>query len=92
MTSNSFEPSPKLQQKRLENESEKTRLRHDLLKHLFSNHTFAFILVLIVCGSGLIVAARWQKLDEIKAFWQVIIPLISTYIGFAIGGAIRERS
>ena len=90
--SNSLDPSSHIAKKQLENESEKTRLRHDLLKHVFSNHTFAFILIFIICVSGSVAAWRWDNWESIKSFWLIITPLISTYIGFAIGGSARERS
>ena len=91
MSNNSLDQSAKIQQKKLDNESEQNRLKHDLYKHLYSPQTFAFLLILLIVVAGLVVAARWNDVNEVKSFWSIITPLVSTYIGFAIGGAFKER-
>lgn len=90
--SNQFDPKTSVQvaKRQLENDSERHRLKHEIIKRFVSQEFFGFLVILIMVIAGLIVSMRWSDIEVIKGFWTIITPLISAYIGYAIGRKSSE--
>lgn len=83
---NAFNQNPQIEEKKLQNEHEKEVLKHDFLKHILSNSTFVFVIVVVVTIAALIVTFTEEDTDKTIKVWGVLSPIISTYLGYAIGG------
>lgn len=75
-----------------DSDKNKLELNAKLIDHLFSAHFLVFIVTLFVIASGFL----YMRMDglqkgDILDYWKIIIPVITTYIGYAIGrGRQRE--
>lgn len=70
-----------LEEKKLDKE-----FRERVVGHLFSAVFLVFLLVavLVFAGVGMLI---WSNRDfkEVTEYWRWIVPLVTTYIGYAIG-------
>jgi hypothetical protein len=57
----------------------------NILGKLFSSHFFVFLVTAAVVASGLMFMQKTAELEKIIDYWKVILPLVTTYIGYAIG-------
>jgi hypothetical protein len=64
------------------------------LEQLFSSNFLVFIITLIVIISGFVFMSRDNAdIKNIIEYWQLILPLVTTYMGYAIGkGKAASRS
>ena len=61
-------------------------VKEKLFDHLLSANFFVFLIIVLIVLSGILFMNRENsKFDEIITFWQLIIPVVTTYIGYAIG-------
>lgn len=85
------------QQKPSENKLQKTNLKFDTLKEnnkynlqkelicrLMTPSFYTFILIFVISIGAIITLFKMDYKDATN-FWNIIIPLITTYIGYAIG-------
>jgi hypothetical protein len=63
-----------------------------LMEQLFSANFLVFIVTVLVIVSGFIFMAKDKTdFDSIFKFWQLILPVVTTYIGYAIGkGKLKD--
>ncbi|MEH8141110.1 hypothetical protein Q7I15_10670 [Aeromonas veronii] len=56
-----------------------------IVSHLFSGAFLVFILIaaLVIAGIFLLWSAR--TFEQVSEYWKWVVPLITTYIGYAIG-------
>ena len=60
--------------------------REKLLTQLFSVNFLVFVITAMVIISGFIFMTKESaSFENIKNYWQLILPLVTTYIGYAIG-------
>jgi hypothetical protein len=57
----------------------------NVLSKLFSSNFLVFLVTVAVIASGLIFMQKTSELEKIIDYWKVILPLVTTYIGYAIG-------
>jgi hypothetical protein len=94
--SSGFEPSGgKLTQNQMNARLELTKLNLDykdkIWSRWFSPNFFAYTLVSLVVIAGIICIVKVKEFDKWIEFWKVIIPVITTYIGFAIGKQSKKE-
>lgn len=87
---NGFDPSGgRLTPTQINARIELTKLNLDykdkIWNRCFSPNFFAYILVSLVVIAGIVCIVKVEESDKWIEFWKVIIPVITTYIGFAIG-------
>ncbi len=94
MTTKGFKPAKDgfhPTQIKIEAELEHKRLskefKEQILSKLFSSQFFVFLITAAVIASGLIFIQKTTELEKIIEYWKIILPLITTYIGYAIGRA-----
>ncbi|XDF80126.1 hypothetical protein AAFX60_017255 [Aliivibrio fischeri] len=64
-----------------------------LMEKLFSPNFLVFIVTILVIISGFIFMAKESSsFDGIFKFWQLILPIVTTYIGYAIGKGKQKDS
>lgn len=51
----------------------------------FSPDFLVFIITLFIASSGFYYMASHTKSEEIIEYWKLIIPVVTTYMGYAIG-------
>ncbi len=56
-----------------------------MVNKVFSPDFLVFIIVLCVLFAGINFIDDKKTFEDIKSFWQILIPIITTYIGYAIG-------
>ena len=75
--------------KKIEIDHENKKLSNEVLLSLVSNvfsiHFFVFLIVIIVTLSGYSMLQNESDFSKVIDFWQIIIPVITTYMGYAIG-------
>ncbi|MFQ2078971.1 hypothetical protein ACK33T_19140 [Aeromonas veronii] len=75
--------------KKIEIEHENKKLNNEfwlsLVNNIFSIHFFVFIIVIFVAFSGYNMIQKESDFSKVIEFWKVIIPVITTYMGYAIG-------
>lgn len=60
--------------------------KEKLLEQLFSPNFLVFLVTVLVIASGFIFMSRDKsEIDNIIKYWQMILPVVTTYIGYAIG-------
>ena len=60
--------------------------KQKLLEQLFSPNFLVFLVTVLVIASGFIFMSRENAaIDNIIKYWQMILPVVTTYIGYAIG-------
>lgn len=62
-----------------------TNFRERLLVQLLSPSTLVFIVILILVVGGVLLLAGSRNFTEIADYWKWITPIVSTYVGYAIG-------
>ena len=61
-------------------------IKEKLLEQLFSANFLVFIVTVLVIASGLIFMSKDSaKVENVLSYWQLILPVVTTYIGYAIG-------
>lgn len=61
-------------------------IREKWLEQLFSANFLVFFVTVLVVISGFIFMSRDNaNIDNILNFWRMILPVVTTYIGYAIG-------
>jgi len=61
-------------------------VKEKILENLFSANFLVFIVTFTVIISGLIFMSRDKvEISNIIEYWQLILPVVTTYIGYAIG-------
>jgi hypothetical protein len=64
-----------------------------LTEQLFSANFLVFIVTVLVIISGLIFMSKEKSdFEGIFKFWQLILPVVTTYIGYAIGKGKSKES
>jgi hypothetical protein len=53
--------------------------------NLFSANFLVFIITCLIVASGFIYMGKAKSLAEVIEYWKLILPIVSTYIGYAIG-------
>lgn len=75
--------------KKIEIEHENKKLSNEvvlsLVTNIFSIHFFVFLIVIVVTFSGYSMLQKESDFSKTLEFWKVIIPVITTYMGYAIG-------
>lgn len=62
------------------------------LEKLFSPNFLVFIVTLLVIGSGFIfMYVETVTKSDIVEYWKLILPVVTTYIGYAIGKAKQSQ-
>ncbi|QQE88868.1 hypothetical protein [Azotobacter chroococcum] len=56
-----------------------------LTENLFSSNFLVFIVTCIVISSGFVYMGKTSSQTEILDYWKLILPVVTTYIGYAIG-------
>lgn len=69
-----------LEEKKLSKE-----FRERLISHIFSGTFLVFLLVASLVGAGIGMLWSGREFAQITEFWKWIVPLVTTYIGYAIG-------
>ena len=60
--------------------------KEKLFEKIFSPHFFVFLITLLIITSGFVFMLRDGALKEdIIDYWKLILPIVTTYIGYAIG-------
>ena len=54
-------------------------------ENLFSSSFLVFLVTCLVIASGFVIIYKLNTLNEIIEYWKVVLPVVSTYIGYAIG-------
>jgi len=62
-----------------------TELWHKLDDRLLCAPFFAFLLVLMVLGAAIWFQVVKSDTKEIMEFWKLILPVVTLYVGYAIG-------
>ncbi len=85
--SNAFDLKTQLiEEKKIEQQMEKHRLRDAFLRDLLqNNHFYVFLITGFVTLSAVIVSCTSKDMEFIKEFWKIVIPIITAYMGYAIG-------
>lgn len=61
-------------------------VKEKLVEQLLSANFLVFLIIVLIVFSGFLFMNRESStFDEIIKFWQLIIPVVTTYIGYAIG-------
>lgn len=66
-------------------------LWHKLFDRLLSAPFFAFLLVLLVLLAGLWFQSSKSDTKEVMEFWKLILPVVTLYVGYAIGKGNDEK-
>lgn len=69
----------------LETAKLKKEFRERLMTHLFSAPFLVFLIVVILVVAGVALLLGDRDFNQISEYWKWIIPLTTTYIGYAIG-------
>jgi hypothetical protein len=75
----------------LETAKLKKEFRERLMMHLFSASFLVFLIVLAMVGAGIAMLFGARGFSEVSEFWKWIIPLTTTYIGYAIGKSPKHE-
>ncbi|EGR4455355.1 hypothetical protein GWZ74_15245 [Vibrio cholerae] len=60
--------------------------KQKLLEQMFSPNFLVFLVTVLVIASGFIFMSRENAaIDNIIKYWQMILPVVTTYIGYAVG-------
>jgi hypothetical protein len=59
--------------------------RERLVNHLFSATFLVFLLVAALILAGICLLWSGREFAQIAEFWKWIVPLVTTFIGYAIG-------
>lgn len=65
-------------------EKNKYNLQKELITRMITPSFYSFILLLLII-MGTTIASFRMNYDQVVDFWKIIIPLITTYLGYAIG-------
>ena len=65
--------------------------RERLMSHLFSASFLVFLIVLVMVGAGVAMLFGGRTFSEVSDYWKWIIPLATTYIGYAIGKSPKSE-
>lgn len=77
----------------LETAKLKKEFRERLLSHLFSATFLVFLIILILIIAGvLLLFSESRQFTEISEYWKWVIPLSTTFIGYAIGKPPKNDS
>jgi len=75
--------------KKMEFEHENKKLTKEVLlsivENIFSIHFFVFLIVILIAYSGYSMLEKESDFAKTLEFWKVIMPVITTYMGYAIG-------
>lgn len=63
-----------------------------VVDHLFSATFLVFLLVVIMVGAGIGLLWGGRAFAEVTEYWKWIIPIVTTFIGYAIGNNQSDRS
>ena len=86
-----FHPTQLKIEAELENKRMQKEFKENLLSKVFSSHFLVFLITAAVVLSGLLFMDKTAEFEKIIEYWKAILPLLTTYIGFAIGkGGYRE--
>jgi hypothetical protein len=81
--------SPEHLKAKLEFETNNKKLSNEfwqkIYENIFSANFFVFLIVCAVLASGFVYMYRANTLAEIIEYWKLILPVVTTYIGYAIG-------
>ena len=80
-----FHPTKLRIEAELEGKRMKKEFNENLLAKVFSSHFFVFLVTSAVVVSGLMFMQKTNELEKVIEYWKVILPLVTTYIGYAIG-------
>lgn len=81
--------SPEHLKAKLEFETNSKKLSNEfwqnLTENLFSSGFLVFIVTCLVVASGFVYMNKANSLAETTEYWKLILPVVTTYIGYAIG-------
>ncbi|HDM8193635.1 TPA: hypothetical protein P0E30_005100 [Vibrio harveyi] len=61
-------------------------VKQKCVEHLFSANFLVFIVTIVVLVSGFVFMNKdGTTVEHVITYWQLILPIITTYIGYAIG-------
>jgi len=67
------------------------KIKEQWVEKLFSPHFFVFIITIFIIASGFVVMIKdGSERADIVEYWKLILPVITTYIGYAIGKGKSE--
>lgn len=74
-----------------ENSKLDNKLKEQWVEKLFSPHFFVFVITIFIIASGFVFMIRddSEKVDVVE-YWKLILPVVTTYIGYAIGKGKSE--
>jgi hypothetical protein len=76
-----------IESQKLDYQMERHRLRNAFLRELSrNNHFYVFVLALLFCVSAVWVATQSEDKEFIREYLKTVVPVITLYIGYAIGG------
>jgi hypothetical protein len=64
--------------------------RENVIASLLSANFLVFLITLFVLVAGFVIMIKTNEFEKIIDFWKVILPLITTYVGYAIGKGKSE--
>jgi len=56
-----------------------------IVDKIFSASFFVFIITVLVVASGFVFMNKNQTVNDILEYWKLIVPVVTTYMGYAIG-------
>lgn len=62
----------------------------NLTENIFSSNFLVFIITCLVIASGFVFMNKSNAISEILDYWKLILPVVTTYIGYAIGKTGRK--
>lgn len=68
----------------------KMEFREKILLNIVSPQFLVFIVTLMVLISGFLFIYKFTEYDKVIEYWKIILPLITTYVGYAIGRRFKE--
>lgn len=69
----------------LEKEKLSKEFRERLVSHLFSGTFLVFLLIAALVAAGICLLWSTREFGQVTEYWKWVIPLVTTYIGYAIG-------
>lgn len=69
----------------VENKRISAQFMGQVVQHLFSSNFLVFLVICAVIASGFVYMTHQQDSKDVFEYWRLLIPIITTYIGYAIG-------
>ena len=90
--SDGFDLEPKsIDFAKLDADLTRAKLRDAFFRDLLhNNHFYVFVLTIIVTATAAFVSLKSTDIEFVKELWKIVIPVITAYMGYAIGDRRRK--